>query len=60
MEELFEMYKNLDMKESIEFDKLYYLYQEERFNYINAKLHKEFLKPFFPKEYVDNYLKPKQ
>jgi len=48
IEELFEIYKNLDTKEKIKFDELYHLYQEERFNYINAKIHKQFIKPLFP------------
>ena len=59
-EELFEIYKNFNIEEKIEFDKLYHKFQEERFSYINSKLHKRFIKSFFPIEYVNNFKNTKE
>ena len=38
MEELFEMYKNLDMKERIKFDRMYNKYnEEEKMNHMSKR-----------------------
>ena len=71
MEELFEMYKNLDMKERIKFDRMYNRFnEEEKLKQMSKR--KEFVEdlnriineerqPYFSSEWVEkNILKSKQ